>query len=173
MAKYLAIKDNDIDNGPGLRVSVWFSGCPHKCKGCHNEESWDETKGRDFHLDTINKIIDMLDKDGLKQDLSILGGEPLAPYNVGATLELIRAVKLNLPETKIWIWTGYTIEQLAEMELPFIHNDSLLECLDDVDVIVDGRYVKAFHVDDNYRGSSNQRIINHKESIKTGTLTLL
>lgn len=180
MAKYLAIKDNDIDNGPGLRVSVWFSGCPHKCRGCHNPESWDETQGKEFGNDTIDYIINLLEQDGIVQGLSILGGEPLAPYNIDATIDLISEVRKRKPNTSIYLWTGYEIEQIHEIYeahgIPTMEHsllgynrtyDNILELLD-VDVIIDGKYSELLKVNDKLRGSSNQRIIKHRESLKSG-----
>lgn len=169
MAKYLAIKDNDIDNGPGLRVSIWFSGCPHKCRGCHNEESWDETKGKEFGDDTIKYIIDLLEQDGIEQGLSILGGEPLASYNINATINLISEVRKRKPHTSIYLWTGYEIYQIHEVYEKIY--DNILELLD-ADVIIDGRYSETLKTNDKLRGSSNQRIIKHRESLKTGNLVL-
>ena len=168
MSKYLAIKNNDIDNGDGLRVSVWFSGCPHKCRDCHNSESWNENTGKDFTDETIDYIIELLNT-GLSQDLSILGGEPLAPYNRQATIRLVNEVRKVIPGINIWLWTGYELEELGKES----HNgNNLLDELD-VDVIIDGRYSKTLHVDDKYRGSSNQRIIDHKKSRNMGSLVFL
>lgn len=170
MGEYAAIKNNDIDNGPGLRVSVWFSGCPHKCRGCHNKETWDESLGEDFTIETITRIINMLDEGGVKQDLSILGGEPLAPYNIRSTMSLISAVRDAKPDVNIWLWTGYTVEELNDL-----YNDEYPYVLSriDVDVMIDGRYIEQFNSKDTYRGSSNQRIIDHQKSLETGDLTLL
>lgn len=180
MAKYLAIKDNDIDNGPGLRVSVWFSGCPHKCRGCHNPESWDETQGKEFGEDTIDYIINLLDQDEITQGLSILGGEPLAPYNVDATIDLISEVRRRKPNTSIYLWTGYDIEEIHNiyeshgfptMEHPLKTYNGILEQLD-VDVVIDGKFSMSLKVNDKLRGSSNQRIIKHRDSLKSGKLIL-
>ena len=163
MAKYLAIKTNDIDNGPGLRVSVWFSGCPHECNGCHNKECWNKELGKEFTDETINKIIEFLDGD-IKQDLSILGGEPLAPYNIQSCIKLINEVRKRLPNTKIWLWTGYDIEEVVFLEPTYGDIKA--------DVIVDGKYIKSLHINDKYRGSSNQRVIKHLESIDCGNIVL-
>lgn len=161
MAKYLAIKTNDIDNGPGLRISVWFSGCPHRCLGCHNEDSWDKDLGKEFTSETINEIISLLDGD-IKQDLSILGGEPLAPYNISSCIQLINKVKKTLPNTNVWLWTGYDIEQVIFLEPTYGDINA--------DVIVEGKYIKSLHVNDKYKGSSNQRVIKHLESVNCGNI---
>lgn len=167
MGRYVAIKNNDIDNGPGLRVSVWFSGCPHKCKNCHNKEAWNEELGKDFTDETIDNIVSMLDGNGMKQDLSILGGEPLAPYNIGDTIALVNTVRKSRPDTSIWLWTGYTTEELNEL---YCCEDIPILSQIEADVIIDGRYVQQFNNKDKYRGSSNQRIIDHQKSLKTGEL---
>lgn len=164
MSKYLAIKNNDIDNGPGIRVSVWFSGCPHKCKGCHNQDSWNKEAGKDFTGNTIKEVMLLLDDD-LDQGLSILGGEPLATYNISATLSLIKAAREIRPDINIWLWTGYELKEAVDM-----YNAIGIDIVNDldVDVLVDGRYIEYLHVDDKYKGSSNQRILCHKESVKCG-----
>jgi anaerobic ribonucleoside-triphosphate reductase activating protein len=165
MAKYIAIKDNDIDNGPGLRVSVWFSGCPHKCNGCHNPETWDETQGVDFDSVAIDNVINLLNKYGLTQGLSILGGEPLAPYNISATARLVTQAKLMYPNLNIWLWTGYDVTHLLHEDRYYYEARTIL---DNVDVIVDGKYIKHLHEEHPYKGSSNQRVIDNKASMKIG-----
>ena len=148
MARVLAIKTCDINNGPGLRVSVWFSGCEFHCKGCHNKSAWDFKQGKEFSSDIIEEVIDLLDGE-VKQDLSILGGEPLHPINRKATLELCKEVKKRLPYVSIWLWTGYEYNEVKDLEITNY-----------LDVLIDGKFVEKLHKDELlYKGSSNQNVI--------------
>lgn len=145
---------NDLANGTGLRVSVFVSGCPHHCEGCHNPELWDKNVGTEMTSDAIDKIIYELRKDGIKRDLSILGGEPLAPYNIKEVGYLITCIRKKVPDLNIWIWTGYTYEDLRNFDNPDIEY-----VLSKINVLVDGPFIKEQKVGDHpWRGSSNQRI---------------
>ncbi|CAL6100836.1 Anaerobic_ribonucleoside-triphosphate reductase [Hexamita inflata] len=140
------LKNNDIVNGPGLRVSVWLNGCPHKCKGCHNQQLWDYKPSIPYNVDEIVKLM----CTGIQKDLSILGGEPLAPENVNITLKICQAVKQILPDRNIWLWTGYDYEQVKDFEVMKL-----------IDVLVDGKFIQEKKdVSLQYRGSTNQRILN-------------
>lgn len=153
--KYATIKDNDIANGPGVGVSVFLQGCERHCEGCFNPETWDFEGGQEFTQDTLKHIINALTANGIKRHLSILGGEPLHPNNLFLTQLIISSVKQELPETKIYIWTGYTIEELRKST-----SKALQYILSTADVLIDGPYIEAERdITLPMRGSRNQRII--------------
>lgn len=152
---YSAIKPVDIANGPGVRVSLFVSGCPHRCKGCFNAETWAYDHGTPFTNDTISDIITLM-KPSWIRGLSLLGGEPLAPQNVGEVQKLVSAVKAAYPNKDIWCYTGYTWDA--------IKNLSIVPCLD---VLVDGPFIEAEKdITLRFRGSRNQRIINVQQSLQ-------
>lgn len=159
MARINTIKEYDVANGPGVRASVWFQGCPHHCKGCFNEETWNPNgAGREYGLDDLNKIISILENSPTHKDLSILGGEPLTGYNIDATIEICKTVKAARPDINIWIWTGWTFEFL-KCSVKF---NKLLQYFD---VLVDGKFeLENKDLKLMYRGSSNQRVIDIKKT---------
>lgn len=137
----------DVNNGEGFRLSVWVSGCPIKCKGCHNTDLWDENLGAEYSVNVAKKIVELL-KDPNIKGLSILGGEPLAPYNVEGVKDLCSYVKSEVPDKSIWLWTGYGIYKAIDYGM-----DKL------ADVVIYGEYIEEQKSDDlAWRGSSNQRI---------------
>lgn len=147
------IKPNDIANGEGLVVSVWTQGCPHHCKGCFNKETWDFKGGREFTFDDYDNILKLLDADGIKRNLSILGGEPMAKENVIGVLSLINYIKTYRPDTKVYLWSGYTHEQIQEM-----YGENILNGF--VDILIDGQFIlEEKDLTLKLRGSRNQRII--------------
>lgn len=147
------IKPNDIANGEGISVSVFVQGCPHYCKGCFNKETWDFNGGREFSDADAEAILEMLDADGVKRNLSILGGEPLAKENIEGVLSLISFIRTKRPNTIVYLWSGYVYEEIQEM-----YGDNILKGL--VDVLVDGRFVlENKKLGLKLRGSTNQRII--------------
>lgn len=153
--KYATIKDNDIANGPGVGVSVFLQGCERHCPGCFNPETWDFNGGQEFTQDTLKHILSALTAHEIKRHLSILGGEPLHPNNLFLTQLIISTVKQELPETKIYIWTGYTIEELRKSS-----SKALQYILSTADVLIDGPYIEAERdITLPMRGSRNQRII--------------
>lgn len=143
------IKEFDILNGDGVRVSLWVSGCEFHCKGCHNSESWDRFNGEIFDREAEDLIYSFIDK-GLEKNLSILGGEPLTPYNRKYILGICMRFKKRYPHKNIWLWTGYEIEEVRE------HSPHILKYLD---VIVCGKYKENLKCDSKYFGSSNQKLI--------------
>ena len=135
--KYAGIIKNDLSAAPGISVSFFTQGCPHHCKGCHNPETWDFDGGKEFTYDVLNEVIDALTANGVERSLSILGGEPLCEENVFLTLLLIKTVKERLPNTKIYIWTGYYYDELIKRS-----SDSHLKAiLDYTDYLIDGPYI--------------------------------
>lgn len=157
---YSVIKDNDIADGLGVRVSLFVSGCNLRCKGCHNKTAWDFDSGKLYTEEVQNHILDLLDRDYI-DGLSILGGEPLAEQNYKTVEQLIYAVRKRFGNSKtIWLYTGYDIPTL-------LMYDSFKRFLfSEVNVIIDGPFIKDKHsVTLNYRGSSNQmiRLIDKKD----------
>ena len=157
--KYAGIIKNDIANGPGIRVSFWVQGCPHKCYNCQNPETWDFNGGKEFTAETLQEIKDALTANGIMRNLSILGGEPLCQENLFLTMLVIKEVKEQFPNINIYLWTGYTIEELKRKS-----NSHLKYILNNIDVLIDGKYIEDQRdITLPLRGSSNQKIINIKE----------
>ena len=167
---YAAIKPCDIANGPGVRVSLFVSGCTHHCPGCFQPETWDFQYGSPFTEDTVAQILDLLAPDHV-EGLTLLGGEPIEPANREALLPLLDAVRQRYPKKSIWCYTGYTFEGLrAGKPGPKETIDAMLSHLD---VLVDGPFVEAKkNLNLRFRGSSNQRLITIPSSISTGCTIL-
>ena len=168
---YATIKNNDIANGPGVRVSLFVSGCTHHCPGCFNEEAWDFDFGQPFTQETIDLILDMLKKPHIK-GLTLLGGEPFEPQNQPALVQLLRQVKEHYPEKSIWAYSGYLFDKdiLAGRLGP---KEITEEYVSYLDVIVDGRFVESKkNLSLRFRGSENQRLIDVKASLKEGNVVL-
>lgn len=164
---YASIKDCDIANGPGVRVTLFVSGCTHHCKGCFNQEAWDFDYGQPFTQQTIDRILEML-KPGYVKGLTLLGGEPFDPRNQGPIVELLRQIKAAYPEKSIWAFSGYLFDrdilsgQLGDWEIT-------KEYLSYLDVLVDGPFVEAKKdLMLRFRGSSNQRLIDVPKSLTAG-----
>ena len=161
--RYNTIRKMDISNGPGVRVSIFMQGCQFHCKNCFNPETWDFKGGQEFTDDTINKVLDLSDKDEIK-GLSILGGEPMNPVNIEGTTKLAKAFKEKYPNKNIWMWTGYNFEKDLKDK----------EVLKYIDVLVDGTYKDELHSPIlKWKGSSNQRVIDLKKSLKENKTVIL
>ena len=168
---YATIKNCDIANGPGVRVSLFVSGCTHHCKGCFNEVAWDFNYGKSFTQETIDSILQMLAPDYV-QGLTLLGGEPFHPQNQPAIVELLRQIKAQYPQKSIWAFSGYLFDKdiLAKKLGPWEITEEYLSYLD---VLVDGPFVEGKKdLRLRFRGSSNQRIINIPASLQTGEVVL-
>ena len=158
--RYAGINYNDMCAAPGVSVTLFTQGCPHHCEGCHNPETWDFDGGKEFTPEVLRKIVAGLTKNGIKRSFCIMGGEPLCEQNTLLTLMTIQYVKQHLPEVKIYLWTGYYYEELLKSPDPKI---PLI--LKEVDVLIDGPFIKPLRdITLKMRGSSNQNIINLKES---------
>ena len=158
--KYAGINKNDFAAAPGVSVSFFTQGCPHRCKGCHNPETWDFNGGKEFTPDILDKIVEALSANGVERNLAIMGGEPLCEENQFLTLLVISHVREKLPGVKIYLWTGYIYENLLKNEAPHLQN-----ILSEVDVLIDGPYVEELRdITLPLRGSGNQRIIELKEN---------
>ena len=168
---YATIKNCDIANGPGVRVSLFVSGCTHRCPGCFNEVAWDFQYGDPFTQETIDQILQMLKPDHIK-GLTLLGGEPFEPENQPTILDLLRQVKSNYPEKSIWAFSGYLFDKdiLAGRLGPWEITKEYLQYLD---VLVDGPFVEAKKdLSLRFRGSSNQRILDVPASLKENCVIL-
>lgn len=168
MMHYAAIKNCDIANGPGVRVSLFVSGCTHRCKGCFNEVAWDFDYGELFTDETVEQILQML-KPTYIRGLTILGGEPFEPQNQAPVLELLRAIKETYPQKSIWAFSGYLFEQIISGELG--KRKITEEYLSYLDVLVDGPFVEAKKdLNLRFRGSTNQRLIDVPRSLAQGKI---
>ena len=167
MMYYAEIKNCDIANGPGVRVTLFVSGCTHRCQNCFNEETWDFKYGSPFTAETENKLIDALRPAYIK-GLTLLGGEPLEHSNQQGLLPFLRRVKKELPGKDIWCYTGYTFESdiLQKMCTEWEETEELLSY---INVLVDGEFVQALKdLGLRFRGSGNHGIIDLPESLRTG-----
>ena len=154
--KYAGIIKNDMSAAPGVSVSFFTQGCPHRCRGCQNPETWDFEKGKEFTNDTLNDIITALTANGIERSLAVMGGEPLCQENSFLTYLVIKTVKEKLPNTKVYIWTGYYYEDLLKK-----HDPRIVQILELTDVLIDGPYVEKLRdITLLMRGSSNQSIID-------------
>lgn len=162
---YATIKECDVANGPGVRVSIFVSGCNHHCKGCFNEIAWNFNYGNEFNQETIDKILNDLDKDYI-EGLSLLGGEPLEYVNQKGLVDLVRQVKEKFPNKTIWCYTGFDFEKDV-MGKMYQNWEETRELINDIDVIVDGKFeMEKKNLSLKFRGSENQRLIDVQKSIK-------
>ena len=163
---YATIKTHDIANGPGVRVSLFVSGCTHRCKDCFNQEAWDFDYGEVFDQTVMDRILDLL-APGYIKGITYLGGEPLDPRNQAGLLDLTRQIKAKYPEKSIWCFTGYVWGKLPQVE------GVTEELISQFDVLVDGPFVAAQkNLSLRFRGSENQRLIDVPESLKAGHVVL-
>ena len=168
---YAELKTYDIANGPGVSLSLFGSGCIHRCPGCFNEQAWDFNYGKEFTQETIDYIIDTL-SFGAYAGVTFLGGEPLEIENQRVLLLLARKIKEVYPDKTIWCFTGYVFEKdiLNRMIPKWKYTKKMLE---QIDYLVDGPFVEAKKdITLRFRGSSNQRIIDVKKSLETGEVVL-
>lgn len=168
---YATIKKMDVANGPGLRVSVFVSGCSHHCKGCFNQEVWDFSYGEPFTAETEEAILKYLANKHIT-GLSLLGGEPLERQNQRGLLPLLRKVKELYPQKTIWCYSGYDFEKEIKTKMLGIWEETE-EFFSYLDILVDGRFVEEQKdLTLRFRGSANQRIIKVQESLKENRIVL-
>ena len=168
---YATIKPRDIANGPGVRVSLFVSGCTHRCPGCFNQEAWDFGYGQPFDQSTIDEILEYLAPDYVK-GLTLLGGEPFEPQNQPAIVELLRQIKAKYPQKSIWAFSGYLFDRDI---LPGRLGDPEItrEYLGYLDVLVDGPFIQSRkNLTLRFRGSDNQRLIDVPASLEKGAVVL-
>ena len=169
---YATIKYCDIANGLGVRTSLFVSGCTHMCKGCFNSEAWDFNYGKPFTSQVEDEIINSLKPDFI-DGLSLLGGEPFEPKNQQALLPFLQRVKKEFPNKDIWCYTGYLFDEelLKGSRAKTEYTYEMLKC---IDVLVDGRFIEELKdISLEFRGSSNQRIIDVKKSLKENKVIIL
>ncbi len=166
---YADIKKIDVANGEGVRVSVFVSGCNHHCKGCFNQCAWDFNYGKKFTEKEEQQIIDYMNHDYIS-GLSLLGGEPLEPKNQEGLLPLVKKVKEKFPNKDIWCYTGFDFEKDVVGKMAK-NNETTRELLKYIDVIVDGKFEEDKRdLKLQFRGSSNQKIVDVKKSLQTGQI---
>lgn len=168
---YGEIKNYDIANGEGVRVSLFVSGCTHHCKNCFNHETWNFEYGKPFTKETENYIIECLSPSYI-DGLSLLGGEPFEPDNQKVLLPFLRRLKNDLPNKTIWCYTGYLFDKelLNESRARCEFTDEMLSL---IDVLVDGEFIQdLYDISLAFRGSSNQRIIDVQKSLESGEIKL-
>ena len=168
---YGTIKNFDVADGPGCRVSLFVSGCRNHCPGCFNQETWDFHYGQEFTAETEQIILQALAPDYI-QGLSLLGGDPFEPENQRELLHLLRNVKAAFPKKDIWAYTGYTLEKLQNAE-GHPRCEVTDEMLSMIDILVDGPFFEARkNISLRFRGSDNQRIIDLPETLKSGEIVI-
>ena len=152
--------DESISNGLGWRAVLFVSGCPHHCPGCHNKEAQDFNYGKEFDE---QEILDRIKENSILKGITISGGEPLCKENIPTVLKFIKDVKQIRPEFNVWCYSGYTLEQLIDR-----NDETTTECLNEIDVLVDGQFVQSKKEPGlKFKGSSNQRIIDLKPTLQT------
>ena len=169
---YAEIKYCDVANGPGVRTSLFVSGCSHHCPGCFNEIAWDFNYGKPFTQDTIDSIIESLKSDYKQKKSTLLGGEPFEYSNQKGLLPLVRQVREVLPQKDIWCFTGFLFDKdiIENMCKKWKETNELLSY---IDVLVDGRFVEELtNLNLKFKGSENQRTILVNESLKSGNVIL-
>lgn len=160
--RYNKIRKMDIADGPGVRVSIFMQGCTFNCKNCFNQETHDFNAGKEFTDETINRVLELCEKDHI-EGLSILGGEPMHPKNIEGTTKLAKAFKEKFPNKDVWAWSGFLFDRDLKDK----------EVLNYIDTLVDGQYVDELRDPTlKWRGSSNQRVINVQESLKSNDIIL-
>lgn len=169
---YSNIKDCDIANGTGVRITLFVSGCTNHCRNCFQPQTWDFDYGEEFDKAAEDKLIDMLKPDYI-QGLTLLGGEPMEPDNQRGLLHFVKRVRETYPGKDIWCFTGFTYEQLKE-DGSHPRCEVTDELLDNIDVLVDGRFVEELKSPAlQFRGSSNQRLIDMNKTRAEGRVVLL
>ena len=168
---YATIKPFDVANGPGVRVSLFVSGCTHRCKGCFNEEAWDFSYGEEFTDSSLQRILEALKPSYIK-GFSLLGGEPFEPRNQKVLADVLEKIKEAYPEKDIWCYTGYIYEK--DLLSGRLCDKNITEkMLRNIDILVDGKFVEELkNLKLRFKGSENQRIIDLKKTEETGIITL-
>ena len=179
--RYAQIRSMDISNGEGVGVSLFVQGCPFHCKNCFNSETWDFNGGKEWTEETKNKFMELIDRPYIRR-VSILGGEPLHENNLSEVLSLVKEIREKFPDKTIWLYTGYSIEDIVNFNTKpysvvqqyfdidnFIRNAILIY----VNVLVDGEYIdEQKDLTLKFRGSKNQKVIDVKETLKQEKVVL-
>lgn len=178
--RYAQITPFEVCNGKGAGVSLFTQGCHFQCKGCFNQNAWDFCGGKEWTKEVENKFFELIDRPYIKR-ISILGGEPLANENAHTVLSLLKKIKNRFPEKSIWLYTGYTFEEICD----YFCNQSLYNLLRNakehniwsniqyINVLVDGKFIEEEKdITLLFRGSKNQRLIDMQKSIKEQKIVL-
>ena len=154
--RYSGLHLNDFSAAPGVSVTFFTQGCPHRCHGCHNPETWDFDGGKEFTPEVLKEIVEALTANNITRSLCIMGGEPLCEENLFLTNLVISHIREKVPGVKVYVWTGFLYEDLLQKSNP--HLQKILEL---TDVLIDGPYIEELRdITLPMRGSSNQRVIN-------------
>lgn len=163
---YGNIKPVSVENGDGIRVSFFVSGCRNHCEGCFSQCTWDFNYGYEYTEDVKKEILKSLSPIYV-QGLTILGGEPLEPENQQSVLDLILSVKKEMPQKDIWVYSGFTIEQITGEEPSRCQTPYVIDILKNIDVLIDGKFMESKKdISLKFRGSSNQRVIDVKSTLR-------
>ncbi len=175
--RFASMRNLDISNGEGVGVSLFVQGCDRHCFNCFNSDTWDFNGGKEWTEETKNKFIKLIDRPYINR-ISVLGGEPLAEQNLDEVLSLIKEIRISFPEKTIWLYTGYKFEDLingihypldSEWEDKVLRQSIVKLC----DVLVDGEYIdEQRDITLKWRGSSNQRVIDAKQSLAQNKIVL-
>ena len=158
MDRYAGLITNDFANGVGTCVSFWTQGCPHHCPGCQNPETWSFNGGQPLPFNIKEQIIKAISANGITRNFSVLGGEPLCKENLDKVDKIITSVRTAYPHIKIFVWTGYVLEELQKKQ-----NEKINHILSQIDILIDGPFVEdKKDLTLNLRGSSNQQILYRK-----------
>lgn len=158
--RYAGINKNDFVNGHGICVSFWAQGCPHRCSECHNPETWDYDGGFEYTTDIKWEIIKAINENNILRNFSVLGGEPMAQQNLKLIEDLVKSVRTAYPTIKIFLWTGYSLENLKNQNNPLINS-----ILSNINFLIDGLYLKEErNLSLLLRGSNNQKVWLNKNN---------
>lgn len=184
--RYAQIRSMDISNGEGVGVSLFVQGCPFHCKNCFNSDTWDFNGGKEWTEETKNKFMELINRPYIKR-VSFLGGECLADQNIDEVLKLVKQIRISFPEKSIWLYSGFTWEELTQYNnyhgiIPlssYLRKDvyelyhKRLEIIKQCDILIDGEYIdEQRDITLKWRGSSNQRCIDTKKSLAQGQIIL-
>lgn len=170
--RYASIRSMDISNGEGVGVALFVQGCHFHCKNCFNPETWDFDGGKEWTEAVKNKFMELAKRPYIKR-ISILGGEPLAEENLDGILDLVNKIRLSSPQKNIWLYTGYTFEEIVHPTLKCNQSRVRKIILSGIDVLIDGQYIDSQRdITLPYRGSANQRLIDTQQSLQKGEIVL-
>lgn len=165
--RFSDIKYTDMINGEGIRVSIFVSGCSHRCKGCFNVETWDKNNGKEFDLSVENRILEYFEKyQSSLKGVSLLGGDPTFSENIDTLVKFLKRFKAQFPDKDIWIWSGYEWETI-------IKTPKLLSLIELCDILIDGKYKENKRdLTLKWRGSKNQRVIDIQKSLLLNQISI-
>lgn len=175
--RFASMRNLDISNGEGVGVSLFVQGCDRHCFNCFNPDTWDFNGGKEWTEETKNKFIKLIDRPYINR-ISVLGGEPLAKQNLDEVLSLIKEIRISFPEKTIWLYTGYSYSKIFQGQSSCLSQEGLdnfkrREIIKQCDVLIDGEYIdERRDITLKWRGSSNQRVIDVKQSLTQNKVVL-